>query len=214
MIEYIWRINGFDVFYTNETNGGGDYFAIEYIDLVKEWYVKVDSILEWCAGPGFIGYGMFANNLCNKISFNDKFKSAIDQLEKTKLNSKNPDDIKIYNGGSLSTIPETEKCDLIVGNPPHWKDIQSAETSLNLQFKSFKHVNDILVDTDWKSHTLFYQIAKKLLSDKGKIVLQENLKGSTPKTFERMINDSGLKILSYADSKMYNDIYYIEVSHK
>lgn len=214
MIEYIWRINGFDVFYTNETNGGGDYFAIEYIDLVKEWYVKVDSILEWCAGPGFIGYGMLANDLCDKISFNDTFKPAIDQLEKTKLNSNCSDKIDIYLSKSLEGIPNNKKFNLIVGNPPHWKNAIDAKASLNIDFENFDHLDDILIDNDWESHKQFYKRAKELLSDEGKIVLQENLKGSTPKTFERMINDSGLKILSYADSKMYNDIYYIEVSHK
>ena len=51
MIEYIWRVNGLDVFYTNETNGGGDYFALEYIDAVKESTDPVEHILEWCSGP-------------------------------------------------------------------------------------------------------------------------------------------------------------------
>ena len=35
-IEYIFRVDGSDIFYTPETNGGGDYFFGEYLNLVME----------------------------------------------------------------------------------------------------------------------------------------------------------------------------------
>ena len=40
-IEYIWRVNGSDIFYTPETNGGGDHFFPEYLDLVIQYYGRV-----------------------------------------------------------------------------------------------------------------------------------------------------------------------------
>ena len=33
-INYIWRINDLDVYYTNETNGGGNAFAEDYCNAV------------------------------------------------------------------------------------------------------------------------------------------------------------------------------------
>ena len=50
-IEYIWRVNGSDIFYTPETNGGGDHFFSEYLDLVNQYYDRVHHIMEWCSGP-------------------------------------------------------------------------------------------------------------------------------------------------------------------
>ena len=208
MIEYIWRVNGLDVFYTNETNGGGDYFALEYINAVKEFYGSVEHILEWCSGPGFIGYGMYANNICNKISFLDKYQPAIEQLNKTKNN----DNIFIYHGDTLDVIPSSNKFDIIVGNPPHWENKKDANKVI--PHDNFNdHVADILLDPNWQTHSNFFKCAKSRLADNGVIFLQQNSTGSSPDTFKPLAEQAGLKISTYAQSKMYKDIYYLEINH-
>ena len=214
MIDYIWRVNNLDVYYTNETNGGGDLFALEYMQVVKEWYNKVDHVLEWCSGPGFIGYSFLATELCNNISFNDMYEPAIIELQKTKEQN-NLENVSIYTGSNLDNIKNTQ-FDLVVGNPPHWSNIQSASNALGFDVSQYNHIKDILVDTDWNAHRSFYKNMKRLLAPQGKILLQENGSGSTPKAFEEMITEAGLKITSCADSVMYADkhIYYIEVEHK
>jgi len=215
MIDYIWRIDGFDVYYSNETNGGGDFLAIEYIDVVRERYTDVNHILEWCSGPGFIGYGMYAAGLCKQVSFNEMYSPAVDMLKKTKANSNDANNIRIYQGSSLDSIPDHVKFDLVVGNPPHWKSVDAASNSLGFDISQCMHVDDILVDQDWNSHKDFYAGIKRLLSDDGRILLQENSSGSTPEDFRDMIESVGLKIFSTAQSRMYADksIYYIEVVH-
>lgn len=213
MIDYIWRVNGLDVYYTSETNGGGDYFALEYIDITREWYNNVDNAFEWCSGPGFIGYGLLANNICNNIVFNDMYKPAIEMIEQTKLNSSYNKNISIHTGSTLDSMSRDTAFDLVVGNPPHWKDNESASASLGFDVREHKHVQDILVDYNWESHRSFYKNMKTLLHPEGNIVLQENAQGSSPADFEQMINEAGLKINSYATSAMYNDIYYLVVEH-
>lgn len=214
MIDYIWRINNFDVYYTNETNGGGDYLALEYIDVIKEWHGTVDNMLEWCSGPGFIGYGMLASNICKNISFNDMYAPAIEMLERTRDNSNFISNISIYKGHTLESIPLTQKYNIVVGNPPHWKDAESATKCLGFNIKEHKHIENILVDADWKSHKQFYKLIKPLLHPQGQIILQENAQGSCPDDFKEIVDQAGLKISSYAQSKMYNDIYYLIVEHK
>lgn len=213
MIEYIWRINGLDVYYTNETNGGGDYFALEYIDTIKEWYNCVDNILEWCSGPGFIGYGLLASNACNNITFNDMYSPAIQMLERTRENSTCPNNIAIHQGNTLDSMTTEKKFDLVVGNPPHWQTDDAASNSLGFDITEYQHFQDILVDNDWKAHRSFYKNMKTLLHPKGNIVLQENSQGSSPEDFQDMINDAGLRINSYANSTMYDNIYYLVVEH-
>lgn len=213
MIDYIWRINGLDVYYTNETNGGGDYFAIEYIDIIKEWYDQVEDALEWCSGPGFIGFGLLARNICKNITFNDMYDPAIQMLEQTKLNSKYMKNISIHSGNTLNNMNRSKQFDIVVGNPPHWKDCETASSSLGFDVKEHKHVQDILVDENWNSHRSFYKNMKTLLKPNGNIVLQENLQGSEPGDFKEMIAEAGLRIDSYAESKMYDNIYYLVVEH-
>lgn len=216
MIDYIWRIDGLDVYYTNETNGGGDFFAIEYMDVVREWYPNIDHAFEWCSGPGFIGYSLLASGLCRNISFNEMYTPALEMLEKTKAHSNYSKNIFIHAGSTLDDVPRSEQYDLVVGNPPHWKDDETASKSLRFDVSKYKHVQDILVDYDWKAHRSFYKNIKELLSDNGKILLQENSFGSSPDDFKTMIDDAGLKIFFTAQSKMYSDkgIYYMEVGHK
>ena len=43
--------------------------------------------MEWCSGPGFIGYGMMACNICDRLTLLDKFEPAIKVAEKTASNS-------------------------------------------------------------------------------------------------------------------------------
>jgi len=213
MIEYIWRINGFDVYYTNETNGGGDYFALEYIDIIRDWYGCVDHAFEWCSGPGFIGYGLLASDLCKNISFNDMYPPAIEMLEQTKSRSKYKNNITIHEGNNINNITSENKFNLAVGNPPHWKDNESASQSLGFNVSEHKHIQEILVDQNWEAHKSFYKNMKKLLHLDGSIVLQENIQGSSPEEFEEMITDVGLKITGYANSVTYDNIYYLIVEH-
>jgi len=214
MIDYIWRINGLDVFYTNETNGGGDHFAIEYIDIIKDRYGKKDHVLEWCSGPGFIGYGVYASGLCNYISFNEFFLPAIEMLEKTKKNSNSNDCISIHTENSLDAFSRQMPIDLVVGNPPHWSSIESAQPCFPFDIEAHYHVPEILIDFEWNAHKNLFLNMKELLSVDGKILLQENKQGSNPEVFESMIYDVDLKITGVAESHMYPDIYYLEVGHR
>jgi methylase of polypeptide subunit release factors len=213
---YIWRVNDLDVYYTNETNGGGDFFAKEYVDIVNDWYGPVENALEWCSGPGFIGFALLASKLCSNISFNDMYQPAIDMLETTKVNSVYKKHINIFHGNTLNSLSSDNLFDLVVGNPPHWCDNESASKSLGFNVTQFPHVMDILVDNDWNAHNNFFRCIKKHLTTNGKILLQENLNGSTAKTFESMVVEAGLYINSYAHSELYKDkgIYYIEIGHQ
>jgi len=214
MIEYIWRVNNFDVFYTNETNGGGDYFALEYMDAVREWYNSVEHVLEWCSGPGFIGFGMLASGIAKHVTLSDMYLPAIELAQRTKEN--NPtftNNINVVHGKNLENVEGT--FDLIVANPPHWPSAEAAATTLGFDSTQYEHIEDILVDLNWSSHKEFFINAKSILATNGRILLQQNNNGSSPADFEQMILDAGLVITFTCDSKLYADkgIYYMEVVH-
>jgi|TARA_B110000977_G_scaffold102169_1_gene133679 methylase of polypeptide subunit release factors len=213
-INYIWQVDDLDVQYTPITNGGGDYFALEYAEIIHKSYGSVSNALEWCSGPGFIGYALLASKLCNNISFVEMSDLAINQLTRTKENShRYINNINIYKGNRLDCVPSTEKFNLVVGNPPHWPSVEAADKSMNSNNASEQL--DLLVDTNWEAHKDFFKQMKNLLAADGRILLQECTLGSGPNTFEQMINEAGLKITAVQDSIMYkrNNIYYMEVKH-
>ena len=214
-VDYILRVNDLDIFYTNETNGGGDHFFIEYTEVVSKWYGKVNNLLEWCSGPGFIGYGMLGTGICNSVSFNEIFAPAIDMCRKTA--TENNLDVNIYAEENLDNVEE--QFDLVVGNPPHWSTVDDAKESMQ-NLGSLINIEDrtkqILVDEDWKAHRSFFKNMKRLLKKDGRILLQENSTGSNPKMFSELLKDTGLKILGHVDSVAYNsiNIYYLEIGHE
>jgi methylase of polypeptide subunit release factors len=227
-IEYIWKINDLAVYYTNATNGGGEAFAKDYCNAIDGLYPgrTFEHALEWCSGPGFIGYAMLATGLCNRITFNDLHQPGMDLAEITRL--KNPlfaDKVSIYPGSTLANIPESEKFDLVVANPPHYLSKFYAARALGFDKVGAtidQRMEEILVDEHWQAHTNFYNEIKTRLAPNGVILIQENESGSHHRgsSFNMIIENAGLKItgefnsLAHYDPKTPMQLYYLEVQHR
>ena len=228
-IEYIFRVDGSDIFYTPETNGGGDYFFGEYLNLVMENYGRVHHLMEWCSGPGFIGYGMMACNVCDHLTLLDKFEPAVEVAKKTAENSfiKTIDLVdteKVYHRRVFprTTIYHSDTCsvlsdyklDLVVGNPPHFEckeDAIKALSKLGGTPLFNDHLSEILLDPNWDAHRDMFKEVSTRLSDNGTICLQLHSGGSSADTFRSMVEESGMRITATFNSVQYDDIYYMEV---
>lgn len=225
---HLWRVNDIDIFYTNETNGGGNGLGEDYFNAVDGIYPGrvFENALEWCSGPGFIGYAMLATGVCNRITFNDIHQPALDMAELTKSrNPKYTDRVQIYQGATIDKIPETEQFDLVIANPPHFMSRHDAAESLGFNQIGFNiagHIEEILVDTNWNAHINFYNSIKKRLAPDGIILIQENQVGSKQRSFSfsKMVDNAGLKItrefnsLEHYTENSSQQIYYIEIVHK
>jgi len=104
---------------------------------------------------------------------------------------------------SLSAIPDIERWDLVVSNPPHFKDNHN---------KSIKHF-----DKDWEIHNSFYTQVGAFLNPGASILIQENFEGSDQGDFNEMIASNGLtKCRSFVSSEPYKysyiDTYYFVCS--
>jgi methylase of polypeptide subunit release factors len=211
-------VNDIDIFYNDEQNGGGSGWAPDVVLLIQQLYPdkKFCNVLEWCSGPGFIGFSLLANSLCSNLYLNDIYQLALNYCTKTKqnLNEKYKESIiETISLDSLKDLPEIYQFDLIVGNPPHF----------NTDTNRFSKYYDprIFVDKHWNIHKNFFRHIKKHLTKDGKIILLESFWGSAPDTFAQMIDDSDLQITKYIDYKYneYNEqplypLYYLEISHK
>lgn len=188
-------------------NGGGTWFGQEYIEILKSRYAKtVGRCLEWCSGPGYIGYNILDHGLCEHLILIDKFKEAIEFAQRTSKNCEGQ--VTTYVTDTLSLLPKYEFFDLVVANPPHY-----------LECPGDANYQRIAVDQDWSAHKDFYKYIGQHLNDRGIILIQENMAGSLGgiKDFEPFINDNGLQIQDWFKSPRYFDsngptqIYYIEI---
>lgn len=162
--------------------GGGRGFGQEFIRVVKEKIGKVDHVFEFCAGPGFIGFSLLAQGLCNKLTLADINPNAVQVCRDTIVKNGLADRVSVYVSDCLDSIPETERWDLVVSNPPHWPDTYE------------KYKGSIATyDPEFTIHRKFYRDIAKFLKPNGIVLMQENGRATQYEDFIPMIRDSGLE---------------------
>ena len=193
-------------------DGGGTWFGQEYIDIIRQRYPDrvFERCYEWCSGPAFIGFGILDHGLCRSLCASDIYSDAIKRVEETaKLHKL--DNVSAYATGTVAGLPEHERFDLVVANPPHF-----------LQCPGDDNYQRIAVDQDWAAHREFFENIGQHLLPGGVILLQENQAGSLnrERDFEPFIKAAGLEITAVIDSPNhytpdhYTQIYYVEIRQK
>src|SRR5437660_1873129 len=109
-----------DIYYTHELDGGGISFAQDYVARVKQSFGCTGRVFEWCAGPGFIGFALLANGLCQSLCLGDINPKAVAACQETIQRNHLEEQVIVYLTDCLEQIPATEQWDLVVGNPPHF----------------------------------------------------------------------------------------------
>lgn len=181
-------IAGLKIAYRHELDGGGADFGQEFITFFKSRGLpKQRRIFEWCAGPGFIGFSMLGNGLCETLCLADINPAAVTACQATIRTNHLADRATVYLSDNLKSIPAHEKWSLVVSNPPHFVDA---------------YIGDIRAhDPDWRVHREFLTTVSSHLTKDAVIVLQENNRGSTVETFRPMIEASGFEIVSTANDR-------------
>ena len=118
----VFQINNFDLIYNDypKMDGGGTSIGLDFVNLLDKHYPgkKFNRCLEWCSGPGFIGFNLLLNNYCQELCLVDNFKPALDCA----LHSLNGSNLPVttYCIDQIANLPPKEVFDLIVSNPPHF----------------------------------------------------------------------------------------------
>ena len=200
------------VFYHSWMDGGGTWFGQEYVDIIRERYSGrvFERCYEWCSGPGYIGLNILDHGLCGSLCVSDVYQPAIQAIHETIKNNK-LHNVSAYATGTVSQLPENEKFDLVVANPPHFLSCPGDE-----------NYQRIAVDQNWAAHQEFFANIRQHLLPNGVILLQENQSGSMNREqdFAPFIDAAGLQITAVVDSPKYytpdhhTRIYYIEIRPK
>lgn len=216
-IDFIWKVNDLQVFWEPSLNGGGTVFGIDYFNVIPNRYPdrKFSNIMEWCAGPGFVGFGLLALGLCEKLTLLECNQDAIDCLEKTKqFNTQYTDKIEIIHADNVNAIPEKTKFDLIVGNPPHFKN--SDWRLFPRHDRSRKTKETVLrlgVDKGWKIHTEFFENIHKNLTDDAIILLQETISSNSEKPLKEIATVNNHVVTDSFVSEIAEFIYFLEIKN-
>lgn len=209
----IWETTGdrrIRVHHHSDMDGGGTWFGTEYSGILKNRYNRSFArCLEWCAGPGFIGFDLLDHGICDQLVLQDRYAQAIELSIPETIRDNGLDGVQAYLGSSLACLPADQRFDLVVANPPHYLECEGGDNYQRLA-----------VDPDWKAHRDFFEHIGDHLDSDGMILLQENQAGSLRREAEwrDVIEANGLMVRSVFDSpRWYNSpgpwcqIYYIEI---
>ena len=178
---------GVRVSYKQHLDGGGSTFGQDFVPLLRERGMpKVARAFEWCAGPGFIGFSLLAQELCDTLCLADVNAEAVAACQRSVARNRLEAKVAVYLSDNLEDIPASEQWDLVVSNPPHFIDSGIGHLRYH--------------DPDWRVHRGFFGTVAQHLKPGGVVVLQENNAGSTPDTFTAMIADAGLRLVFVQDA--------------
>jgi tRNA1(Val) A37 N6-methylase TrmN6 len=109
--------------------------------------------------------------------------------------------VKTYCIDKIALLPQTEKFDLIVSNPPHF-------SSGNFYLDNVLTTGQrIYVDKNWKTHIEFFSNIASHLKPDGKIVLVESAWGCNADTFNAVLNRANLKVSQCHYEGYFNQVY-------
>ena len=181
-----WRTTtkyaGLRVHFKTHLDGGGSTIGQNFLPFLDQRGMpRQDRAFEWCSGPGFVGFSLLAFGFCDTLCLVDINPLAVRACRRTIAENRLSDRVSVYLSDNLADIPQTERWDLVVSNPPHF--LEAAQGDIRS------------LDTDWQIHRGFFGAIGRFLKPGGVIILQESTRGSTAETFRDMIEQAGLTIV-------------------
>ena len=189
----VFQVGEIKVYYDKKLDGGGRSFGQLYVPIVKRLIGKSRTCFEAFSGPAFIGFSLLAHNLCEELVVADINPEAINYVKLTVEKNRLSNRVRYYVSDVLDGIPESEKFDLVVGNPPHFNENTIKNYCSSTQCDQIEILKSY--DEGWELHRKFYLNIHKFLNKGANVILVENLEGSDEKDFVNMINEGGLKYM-------------------
>jgi len=152
--------------------------------------------LEWCAGFGVLGYEILGLNLTKQLVFSDYYDVAIKNVLDTANINGLSDKVTGYVTPCIGNIPEHEKWDLVVSNPPHSEEASGFfEHMRNDPERKHEFIENgarLVVDENWGIHKEFYANIRKHLTDDADLYIIESVIDTR---YEDLIEPAGLYIV-------------------
>src|SRR5262249_46736410 len=158
----VWGHGKLNVIYRHSLEGGVRFSAAPFARFIRERCerqpVEFERAFEWCSGPGFIGFTLLAERICNHLCVADINPAAIDCVRRTVARNHFEARVSYYVSDNFANIPRDEQFDLIVGIPPSYSGLNPMHPSYN-HYKDDVRVND----PNWGIRRDFYQHVKRYM---------------------------------------------------
>ena len=148
---------------TLDLDGGGSILAPVFKELLDG--KKFNTAFEWCAGPAWIGMWLLENGICETLVTGDINEKTVNFVKESA--NKHSYNIRAYHSDNLNQIPESEKFDLVIANPPNYCNIQETHPLGYLRY------NLRPSDVDWKIHKDFYKSIGRHLNENAVMFISE-----------------------------------------
>lgn len=165
----------FHMFYPAYLDGGAATQRFEIIDAVRSGKTKhiYNRCLEWCSGHGLLGYNLLIEQQIKHVTFMDYFDLAIKECYFTAEANGRLMDMEGHISSSIAGLPELEKFDLVIGNPPNAKDEQTLvdalatnASELHTEISYLDNTLRITLDQDYMIHREFFtNIGERITDD-------------------------------------------------
>lgn len=167
--------NGTTIHWSRGDDGGGSTQYVDFLNSIPS-DAKYKRCLEWCAGLSAISFSLLDAGIVEEVVLMDKHKPA---LLRAQLNAKNNgfNNVKYYHCDKISDLPDYEKFDLVVANPPHCLSDMGIKQSIENNKMSAEDIETctrLLVDQDWKIHKEFFTNIGKYLNHRAELYISEN----------------------------------------
>jgi len=193
------------VYYAPELDGGGTSFGQMFVPVLRRLGLG-GSCYEPFSGPAFIGFSLLGAGICDELVVSDVNPRVINYVKLTTEFNGLSDRVRYYVSNLLENIPSDLRFDLVIANPPHFRD---------LSFCSKYGCDDTNIlktmDKDFALHRAFYHGIVDYLRPGGSVVFVENSEASSPEDFKKMITESGLRFRGAFKPTPDDAIYAIKV---
>lgn len=168
---------GYNVTYDQSLEGGGIDQRRDFIYIINKIGKPLyQNALEWCSGPGVIGFELLGFNKTKHINFMDYHKPAIDSCIDNSIKNKVEDKVSVYLSDNIKSLPNDKKFDLVVANPPHMFNMSADRNGFPdeaTEKELFENQKRIVLDQDMKIHKEFFANIRDKITDDADIFISE-----------------------------------------
>lgn len=199
--------SGIKISFSHLLDGGGANCSEDIVNTIKSLrQSKYQNTLEWCAGMGAIGFDILGHDLAERVVFQDAITFAEPSIIRNALDNDFLDRVKVIISDTVGNLPEEEKFDLVVANPPHVDDFFAFLRNSKMQRGnplSFLSAARMCVDHKFSAHKEFFKNIRKYLTDDADLLLIENTDNFTLKGWAR---ENGLQHINSYKLPVYEQI--------
>lgn len=176
-LQNITLAGGIDLQFPTHLDGGGIHMKPELMNVIRRYGKQsYERAFEWCSGPGFLGYEILGSGVAKHIVFSDYYPVALDNCLDTARKHNLTNSVTAHLSATIAGIPDVEKWDLVVSNPPHTNNKENFINGMlneNREHSFLDNTCRLLVDQDWLIHQEFFRNIRKKLTDDADVFLIE-----------------------------------------